>query len=174
MSQGHEDAIRELVKQRAKVDMPDANANTPLMYAARHAKTEVVQLLLEVNASLSETNSDGRSALFHAAEKGATDAALKLMSAGASSEDLQDYGRTAADLADFRGFSETARAIREAESARVDAPVLASHFRRGESVRKMQIHDIFEKRVQMPEGYVSPDRDVVREGRKSRRKGGIF
>ena len=100
-------AIRQAVKDGARVDSLDTRTNRngryALNWATWYGRVDAVKLLLELKAPIDAQNVTGFTALHHAAESGSVEAAKVLLAAGASTDKTTQSGLTAFDIAQERG-----------------------------------------------------------------------
>jgi TonB family protein len=101
------------------IDGHDRRGWTPLMYAARGDRPELVTLLLEAEAQLSLQNNDGETALIVAVKRGRVEGTRRLLMAGARLDLLDREGRTALDWAVDRKRTYLAQIIRIASQPSV-------------------------------------------------------
>ncbi|KAF0700898.1 Aste57867_8584 [Aphanomyces stellatus] len=87
------------------VDQVDDQGDTPLVHAASNGKSEVVQVLLQHNASIDGHRSDRLSALLRAVQKGSTDTVRLLLDRGADVESSFPDGKTPLVFAAAHGVS---------------------------------------------------------------------
>lgn len=83
--------IRDILASGLHVDAADGNGNTMLMFAAQAGAVEVLQYLLDHEASVNQADVRGQTALFRAVGMGRLRAAEVLMAHGAS------FGKIPAD-----------------------------------------------------------------------------
>jgi ankyrin repeat protein len=111
-------AIRQAVKDGARVDSLDTRTNRNGRYALNWAtwnnRADAVKLLLELKAPLNAANLTGFTALHHAAENGSVDAARILLAAGADVTLTNKSGYTASLIAQERGHPSVAALIEAA------------------------------------------------------------
>ncbi|KAL0631774.1 hypothetical protein Q9L58_009364 [Maublancomyces gigas] len=93
--------VRHELNRKAK----DTERLTPLQRAAEDGDTGVVQLLLELGASVDEKRSHGPTALMVAARNGHRAVGELLVDAGANIDTTDKGGRTALDMSSTEGFS---------------------------------------------------------------------
>lgn len=100
----------EMVRHELDRKANDVESLTPLQRAAEDGDPEIVQLLLELGASVDEKNSNGsgQTALMVAARMGYPHAG-ELLEAGANIEGTDKTGRSPLDLASTQGFSRLLR-----------------------------------------------------------------
>ena len=67
---GHEDVVELLLQAKAEIDIQDRSQATPLHYAVKKGRTNVVNILLQYGASCSRKNKDWYNALDLAIESG--------------------------------------------------------------------------------------------------------
>ncbi len=87
------------------VNQVNAKGWTPLMYASNKGKAEMVQLLVEADATFNNQDELGRSALMLAAKRGHTETVKVLVNAAAKLDLKRTNGMTAFMLAHKYGFS---------------------------------------------------------------------
>ena len=73
------ETVRFLVEQGSDIDAQDKDGLTPLMFAAMHGESGVIQLLLEKDAKTEPTDKAGRTAAQIAYDCGHTETALALV-----------------------------------------------------------------------------------------------
>ncbi len=92
---GEKDRIETLLKLHPElVNGKDPRGFTSLIFAAYFDKKEIVQTLLEYNASIDDTDSSGNTALIGVAFKGNTDLAKLLIQHGAAVNAQNNLGYT--------------------------------------------------------------------------------
>ncbi|MEM6721379.1 MAG: ankyrin repeat domain-containing protein [Bacteroidota bacterium] len=80
ISKGDFDTVKKMIEFGENVNK-ESNGKTPLMYAARYNRTEIINLLLENGADVDSKDSGGRTAFDYATISKATDAAKILENA---------------------------------------------------------------------------------------------
>lgn len=120
---------------------------TPLQRAAEDGDTGVVQLLLELGASINDKSRHGQTALMVVAKNGHPDVGELLVDAGANIDATDKCGRTAFDMSWTHGFSGLLRNLgATVAKTAVDGPIAeddVEHAREG------------------PNGATQVDRDVA-------------
>ena len=101
------------------IDGHDRRGWTPLMYAARGDRPELVTLLVQAEAQLDLQNNDGETALIVAVKRGRVEGTRRLLMAGARLDLLDGEGRTALDWAVDRKRTYLAQIIRIASEPSV-------------------------------------------------------
>ncbi len=96
--------IKELLKNGADINVrDDASGMTPLLYAVRSKKSNMIHLLVEMGADLEARDPDGYKPLHYASLKGDGDTCLYLLTKGANPIATTNDGRTALMLAASTG-----------------------------------------------------------------------
>ncbi|HSF18322.1 MAG TPA: TonB family protein [Vicinamibacteria bacterium] len=120
---GRYDAAERLLENPAvDPNAADEDGFTPLMYAARSNRPELVNLLTRAGAALNLQNNEGETALIVAVRRGRVDAARLLLMAGSDESVVDKRGRTALDWAEQQNRLYLAQIIRiasEPSNARV-------------------------------------------------------
>ena len=109
---GDADRVRELLRQGASVDMPQADGMTPLIASAMNGHATVVDVLLAANATVGLADADGDTALVLAAQEGHVHIVRALLDAGASPAEVL----AARECADDEGWIDVV-ALLEAHTA---------------------------------------------------------
>jgi uncharacterized protein len=117
---GNRDAVRLLVKQRAAVNIAEADGTTALHWAVRGGDLETVRLLMRAGADVKATNRYGVTPLWLAATNGDGRMIAALLDAGADPNSALPEGETALMTASRVGAVEALR-ILAAHGARVNA-----------------------------------------------------
>jgi len=78
----------------AGIDVPDGDACTPLIWAAFHGRTQLLQWLIEQGAAVNHQDRNGYCALHYVAQEKRSDIAELLLRAGAKTELRDAYGNT--------------------------------------------------------------------------------
>ena len=104
-----------LIDNGADVDALDEQSSTPLLYAARYRRLDVLRRLLEKGANVNVINNYGKSALSFAALKGSEDYVRALLEAGADPRVTDGNNQTVLHLATARkkAFAASVRLILE-------------------------------------------------------------
>ena len=109
----HFDIAKNLIEEGADVHQTDETGNLrPLMLAAFHGQTELVDLLLKKGARVNDSCDIG-TALFFAASKGHLEVVKLLVSKGADINHCNKEGLTASNLAAGNGMSEVVDYLHE-------------------------------------------------------------
>ncbi|XP_034246968.1 ankyrin repeat family A protein 2 [Thrips palmi] len=83
------------LKQEGKIDSPDENGLTPLMWSAAYGQLSAVQLFLKHGARIDARGPEGETALLLASAAGHHDIVKLLLNGGASLNHCDDVGNTA-------------------------------------------------------------------------------
>eukprot|EP01052_Picozoa_sp_SAG31_P028795 SAG31_NODE_2809_length_5062_cov_2.636107_3_plen_314_part_00 len=107
--------LRDFLKRRAPVDVPDSNGFTALMYAARAGCHRIIPILIGAGAGVDQFDpDDGSTALYLAADAGRTAAVQALLVAGANVNQPDNDGTTPLFVSALQGHSETIKLLLEA------------------------------------------------------------
>lgn len=93
-----------LIQRQAMINKINLRRETPLMHAASHGFTSVIQLLLNNRAILEACDNEGRTALFYAVNNNQYEATKLLIEAGALIEAEDIFHKTPKQLAVENGF----------------------------------------------------------------------
>lgn len=107
------EAIKSLLKQGCRVDVPDGDNVTPLHLAAARDHIEVAKLLLANGADINLKSADKMAALHFAAARGFTEMVRMLLDTGAHVDALDSSDRTALHLAVSRGHLDVVQILLE-------------------------------------------------------------
>jgi ankyrin repeat protein len=110
--QNHVDAMRELLRAGARVDVRDCTQRTPLMLAAVEDVPEAITLLCEAGADVEAQDFMGNTALMVAAMEGKSRTVQALLAKGARASATNRDGLTAFDWAQQYQHQDTARLLR--------------------------------------------------------------
>jgi len=136
VAEGNIQAVAKAITQGIDVNRVNEINNTPLMKAARHGYTGVVELLLKHKANISTRDIDGATPLIHAVHGGNTDVIKLLLAHGALVEEADSQGRTALFAACSEGNLEAVRLLLdrganiEARDRQGNTPLLVSYQHR--------------------------------------------
>lgn len=86
-------AIVALLEKQIDINIKDPNGNTPLMYACRRGKLNIVKILLDKGANIEIANSKGFTALHFAAHYGYLDI-VNVLIAGGAEVNVESEGHT--------------------------------------------------------------------------------
>jgi len=92
------DRIKEVIKRGAKLDVQNADGDTPLMLLCRRSRTPEALTLLELGADIGFTNAKGETAFIAAAAAGDGKMVMALLNKGADPRSKDAQGRDAAYL----------------------------------------------------------------------------
>lgn len=93
-STGNLPALKELLGRGLDVDHHDFTGNTPLIYAARYARAEMVNYLLAKGADVNASTHWGTTALKEAVRKGSREVTQALLDAGADVDEADMHHET--------------------------------------------------------------------------------
>jgi ankyrin repeat protein/predicted aspartyl protease len=106
------DAAEQVLKQGEPADNANFQNYTPLMFAAAHDETKIIDLLLSGGASPNHSSSyDGFSPLLLAARYGRTAAAKQLLNAGAEPDYVSKSGESALFIAAEGGYPDLVQVL---------------------------------------------------------------
>lgn len=118
---GYPEAVRLLLKRKAKIDPKDLDGNTPLHRASAHGDTAVMSVLLEHKADIQIQNNKGSTALHQAAELGHEEAVKLLLEHGADVQAKDGDESTALHVATRHGRLPVIRALLKTTRLGLDA-----------------------------------------------------
>lgn len=136
LAEGKTQATAKAIKQGMDVNSAGEFNATPLMKAARHGHTGVVELLLKHKAKITARDIDGATPLIHAAHGGNTDVVKLLIAHGALVDEADLLGRTALMYACSNGNLAAAQLLldsganMEARDEQGNTPLLVSYRHR--------------------------------------------
>lgn len=110
VNEGNVEELKSLLKANPKLDLttPDAEGNTPIHWAARQGKIEIIEALLEQNKNILEIrNKEGQTPLHIAARWGQTATVESLIKFGGDLKAKSGQGNTPMHLAAYYGHTET-------------------------------------------------------------------
>ncbi|WP_341817238.1 ankyrin repeat domain-containing protein [Wolbachia endosymbiont (group A) of Agelastica alni] len=124
----HGQTTLEAAKARNKLDMVKllegiSINHTPLHYAAREGKLELIKFLLNKGFSIEARDKDDSTPLHYAARKGQLEAAKLLLDEGASIEAENKDGKTPLDIAIDQKHDNTVKYFKEFKEGRKEQPV---------------------------------------------------
>lgn len=111
---GHKGVVQWLLEfMPSEIDTPDRDGNTPIMHAAMGGHPDIIQMLLDADASLLKRNDRGCTALMLGAATGLVDLTKSLLGGGrVPNIDARDqYGNTALMNALLLGYANVARVL---------------------------------------------------------------
>lgn len=89
---GNVKVIRRMIANGVSVDQVDANGNTPLIIAAIHGKTDIMDELIRAGANTDIKNNADDNAIFAAVRAGQAGSVHILLKAGVSPDQREIYG----------------------------------------------------------------------------------
>lgn len=97
---GRMDVVVELIRHGVDVEQTDHDMCTPLMFAARDQKSDMIDVLHAAGADINKTDWHGNTALHHCASsmQPVEEVLLRLIELGASQDHRNNQGLTAEDL----------------------------------------------------------------------------
>ena len=117
---GNDAVVISLLKQKADVNVPEADGTTAISWAVRQDDVEMVDRLIKAGANVKTANRYGVTPLYLAALNGDADVILKLLKAGAGVNDAVTEGETALMTASRSGHLPAVKVLLES-GAIVDA-----------------------------------------------------
>jgi ankyrin repeat protein len=109
---GHGDTVKLLLDKGVKVDDPDRESRTALMWASQSGRADIVKMLMDHGADHKRReNTHGANALIVAAARGRTPIVQLLLDTGANPEDIDKERRTPLMWAAKNGHAETVRLL---------------------------------------------------------------
>ncbi len=108
---GDKAAVQTLIKQKADVNLPQADGATAIQWAAYRNDSEMADLLIAAGADVKKPNRDGATALRLACINGSTAMIQKLLKAGADPNETGPNGETPLMFAARNGNPEAIKAL---------------------------------------------------------------
>jgi ankyrin repeat protein len=91
---GDKAAVQTLIKQKADVNLPQADGATAIQWAAYRNDVDIADLLIAAEADVKKPNRDGATALRLASINGSAPMIQRLLKAGADANELSPNGET--------------------------------------------------------------------------------
>ena len=139
---GHEKVVQLLIGKGADVNAKDHSGYTSLYFAVSKGHIKLVQLLIEKGADVNTKNQYGRTPLFQAASRENVEMLQLLIATGADVNIKNDLGQTSLGLAIQRDRGEVAQLLRQ-HGAKVGSAEIKASVRRGDSMAKSHLHNIY-------------------------------
>uniref|UniRef100_T1J4E4 Ankyrin repeat, SAM and basic leucine zipper domain-containing protein 1 n=1 Tax=Strigamia maritima TaxID=126957 RepID=T1J4E4_STRMM len=109
--------VRHLLNAGAKINIVEKHEMTPLMFAAKTGKLEVVKLLIEGGADVNAKDSRGWQPLWWATNFGHGDVVKFLLEKGADPKHLGDDGETVQEVATNKGYNQIAEVLHQLQDS---------------------------------------------------------
>jgi len=114
--QGDKAAVLSLIKQKADVNIPQADGATAIQWAAYRNDLDLADALIAAGADVKKPNRDGATALRLAAINGSAPMIQRLLKAGADANETSPNGETALMFASRNGNPEAVKALLDAKA----------------------------------------------------------
>ena len=108
---GDKAAVQALIKQKADVNLPQADGATAIQWAAYRNDLDTADLLIAAGADVKQPNHDGATPLRLASTNGSAPMIQKLLKAGADVNEASPYGETALMFAARNGNPEAIQVL---------------------------------------------------------------
>jgi len=108
---GDKAAVQTLIKQKADVNLPQADGATAIQWAAYRNDTDIADLLIAAGADVKKPNRDGATALRLACINGNAAMIQKLLKAGADANEVSPNGETPLMFAARNGNPEAIKVL---------------------------------------------------------------
>ncbi|HSP68955.1 MAG TPA: ankyrin repeat domain-containing protein, partial [Bryobacteraceae bacterium] len=114
--QGDKTAVQALIKQKADVNIPQADGATAIQWAAYRDDLDLADALIAAGADVKKPNRDGATALRLAAINGSAPMIEKLLKAGADANEASPNGETALMFASRNGNPAAVKVLLDAKA----------------------------------------------------------
>jgi ankyrin repeat protein len=108
---GDKAAVQTLIKQKADVNLPQADGATAIQWAAYRNDTDIADLLIAAGADVKKPNRDGATALRLACINGNASMIQRLLKAGAEANEISPNGETPLMFAARNGNPEAIKVL---------------------------------------------------------------
>jgi uncharacterized protein len=108
---GDKAAVQTLIKQKADVNLPQADGATAIQWAAYRNDLDIADLLIAAGADVKKPNHDGATPLRLASTNGSAAMIQKLLKAGADVNETSPFGETALMFAARNGNPEAVKVL---------------------------------------------------------------
>ena len=113
-SRGNLKAVRDLINERANVNITDQFRDTALIGASKKGYLEIVKVLINAGANVNFQNTYGETALIHACKEGSLEITRVLIDTGADINIQNKFGQTALIRASRKGHLEIVKTLIQA------------------------------------------------------------
>ena len=124
---GDKAAVQTLIKQKADVNLPQADGATAIQWAAYRNDVDMADLLIAAGADVKKPNRDGATALRLASINGSAPMIQRLLKAGADANELSPNGETPLMFAARNGNVDAIKVLHRSESRRERERKAARH-----------------------------------------------
>jgi len=137
--------VKEAIRSAFMIDVEDRMGNTPLMFAARHARYEVMELLIEKGANVNHQSKDGYTPLMEAVIGKNPSCVAALIQAGANVTLQSKDGFSALRLAKSLGLKQCEILIQKALAENQTGPTFFQPYRPQKETNDLQARAVLTK-----------------------------